>query len=193
MSEPHNQFAAPWGTWVRVATVAATVLLLGIAILEAAVLPRGLLGGWPWLVGVAAPLSILAGSALFVVRGYALADGTLLVRRLLWSTRVPLDGLRAAWPSPEVMAGAIRLFGNGGLFSITGLFRSSALGRFRAYAMDPKRGVVLELPARKVVVTPDSPQRFLQELRRLAPAAAIADAEPAPGAPPIGAEAIHPR
>jgi hypothetical protein len=182
MTTPPTTFAAPWGTAVRATSWLASAFLLGIALLEALVLPRDLLGGWPWAVGVGVPLLILAVSALFVVRGYELAPGELRVRRLLWDTVVPLDALVRAWAAPDAMAGSLRLFGNGGLFSLTGLFRNRSLGNFRAFAMDPRRAVVLDMGSRKVVVTPGSPEELLRQLRLVSPAAAVL------GAPPPGRE-----
>src|SRR6185436_1056036 len=143
----------------------ATVFLLGMAAFQGTILPRGLLGGWPWFMATGLPVLIVVLSALFVVRRYTIDGGVLRIRRLLWDTVVPLDSLRRAWSSPEAMRGSLRLFGNGGLFSITGLFRNRPLGYYRAFAMDPKLSVVLDFPDRKVVITPESPERFLEQLR----------------------------
>jgi len=172
------EFEAPWGTLLRVASIAATLLLAGVALLEAAVLPRELLGGWPWRAAVALPLALLAGAALFTVRGYVLEGGELQVVRLGWRTRLPLDGLTAAWADPEAMRKSLRLFGNGGLYSLTGLYRNARLGTYRAWATDPKRAVVVELARRKLVVTPDSPERFLEALRTLHPGVRLAESAP---------------
>jgi hypothetical protein len=154
-------------------TVGSTVLLVAISALQAAVLPRHLLGGWPWLIGTALPLLVPLVSALFVIRGYTVEPAMLRVQRLLWHTDVPLDGLQTAWASPEAMSGSLRIFGNGGLYSLSGHFRNSRLGKFRAFAMDPQNAVVLEFPDRKVVVTPESPQEFLRQLGLVCPAARI--------------------
>jgi hypothetical protein len=149
--------------------VGATVLLGGISALQAFVVPRDLLGGWPWLLGTALPATILVVSALFVVRGYTIDPAAVRVQRLLWETAIPLESLQRAWASPDAMSGSFRLFGNGGLFSVTGLFRNRRLGKYRAFAMDPKRAVVLEFSTRKVVVTPDSPEQFLSQLQLVCP------------------------
>ncbi|MBI4914486.1 MAG: hypothetical protein HY825_01440 [Acidobacteria bacterium] len=115
------------------------------------------------------PPLIALVAALFVVVAYDV-DGTELgVQRLLWSTRIPLTGIAAAWHDPNAMKCSLRLFGNGGLYSITGLFRSKALGSYRAYVTDPGRAVVLRLPDRTVVVSPDDPGAFLEGLRAVFP------------------------
>src|SRR5688572_4245788 len=130
MSNPTSAFRAPWGQPLKLVSLFATVLLVGISTLEAFVLPRQLLGGWPWLVGTFMPLLILVASLLFVVRGYSLSPGLLHVQRLLWSTKIPLESLRSAWASPDATSGSLRLLGNGGLYSSTGIFRNSRLGTY---------------------------------------------------------------
>jgi hypothetical protein len=165
MDGPSASFRAPWGASVKVLSICAAVFLLGMSAFQSSVLPRDLLGGWPWLLATGMPLLIVVACALFVVRGYAIDGSTLRVRRLLWSSIVPLDSLRGAWSSPDAMRGSLRLFGNGGLFSISGLFRNRDLGSYRAFAMDPRLAVVLDFPDRKVVITPETPERFLAQLR----------------------------
>jgi hypothetical protein len=109
-------------------------------------------------------LLLIGGTALFTIRGYRLEGRQLLVDRLLWSTRVPLDGLDAAEIVPDAMRRSVRLFGNGGLFAFAGWFRNRRLGTYRAFATDPSRSVVLRFPNRRVVVTPDDPQGFAEAL-----------------------------
>jgi hypothetical protein len=163
---------------VRAVTLGCVLLLGGIAALEAAFLPQDLLGGWPWALGVGLPLAILLLAALFAIRGYVVEPGSLRVRRLLWDTVVPLDGLRRAWAAPDAMSGSWRLFGNGGLFVLAGLYRNRRLGTYRVLATDPRRAVVLEFDRRPLVVTPEAPAAFLAQLARCAPWASIA---PSPG------------
>ena len=119
--------------------------------------------GLAQLVTISAPLLILFGSALFVVRGYTLQERTLLIKRLLWSSRLNLSTLISVTHDPEVFEGALRAFGNGGLFSFCGLYRSSKLGFFHVYGTDPKRAVVLRFPNKTVVITPDLPEQFIDE------------------------------
>ena len=68
---------------------------------EGTILPRYLLGGWPWLVATGLPVLIVALSGLFVVRGYTLDGSTLRIRRLLWDTAVSLESLQRAGPHPR--------------------------------------------------------------------------------------------
>jgi hypothetical protein len=156
---------APWSRLLIVLSVLSCALLAGLPVAFLVAIPhpklRGALGG----IILAANLLTLGVAALFVIRGYVLEGGELRVRRLLWDTRVPLATLRSAYVDPEAMKASLRLFGNGGLFSISGLFRNRALGNYRAWATDPALAVVLRLDGRTVVVTPESPAVFLAELR----------------------------
>jgi hypothetical protein len=69
------------------------------------------------------------------------------------------DGLR----------GSLRLFGNGGLFSISGWFWNRRLGRFRAYATDQDRAVLLRYQnGDQIVVTPHDVQHFIVRVKTLA-------------------------
>jgi len=124
------------------------------------------------------PLAILAGGLLFVVRGYAFEDGGLVVERLLWQTPIGLGGLERAWHDPKAMCRSIRLFGNGGLFAVTGIFRNARLGNYRAFVTDPKKAVVLRFASRTVVISPADPRALLDHLRTVSPATAV-------GEPPV--------
>jgi hypothetical protein len=168
--------AAPWPVSLKVVSALATVALLGAA---------GALF-WAPPPGTAAPNAaafgrlvfllpavILLVALLFLVRGYQLDTTGLYVERLLWRTSVGLGGLSRAWHDPSAMRRSLRLFGNGGLFSITGIFRNGTLGRYRAFVTDPKRAVVLRYESRVVVVSPADPDGLLGFLKVVAPATVV--------------------
>jgi hypothetical protein len=104
-----------------------------------------------------------------MVRGYSLTENHIEVHRLGWSSVLPLAGLAAVTGEPEGMRGSVRLFGNGGLFGISGWFWNRRIGRFRAYATDPSRMVLLRYrDGRQVAVTPHDVQHFIVRVRTLA-------------------------
>ena len=103
----------------------------------------------------------LAGSAVFMVRGYVVTGTSLLIRRLGWERRLDLSGLTSATVDPDALHRSMRLFGNDGFFAFTGMFRNKKLGVYRAFATDPKRAVVLNFSGKTVVVTPDDPHKFV--------------------------------
>lgn len=161
-----RRFAAPWGTSVKVVSAGVTALLLGVLVLTLQSVPVGHPVARAIAIGV--PLLILGGTGLFVVRGYWITDRVLNIRRLLWTTRIPLAGMESVTLDPAAMNGSLRLAGNGGLFAFTGLFRNKTLGSYRAFVTDPKRCVVIRLPRRPVVVSPDQPAEFASDLKRAA-------------------------
>jgi hypothetical protein len=151
--------------------VLATAVLAGAWLTVAAVISGG--GRIPFPGPFGASLALLLpplvafGAALFVVRGYEVGAGELRVERLLWATRVDLSGLLRAVSDPSAMRGSLRIFGNGGLYAVTGLFQNGTLGRYRAFVTDQKRAVVLFLPERTIVLSPEDPGAFLEQLRVL--------------------------
>jgi len=158
-----NTFKAPWGKslcWMS---------SFSVAILALAVVPAVVLGRTEWArLMVLLPLLLLPGAALFVIRHYTIEPNALAIQRLLWTTRLPLSGLQSAEAVPGVMRGSLRLFGNGGMFSITGLYRNRALGNYRAFVTDQTKTVVLRFPKRTVAVSPENPERFVAEISQFA-------------------------
>ena len=63
----------------------------------------------------------------------------------------------------------VRLWGNGGLFSATGLFWSRDYGVFRAYVTTGGDGKMLmvETASLKIIISPAQPARFIQGWERL--------------------------
>ena len=160
--------AAPWSNSLKATSLAGSAILIAVGYAIATAIPHGTRApyaeGFGALIAWVPPLVGLL-ALLFVVRGYELAPGELRVKRLLWSTCVPLAGLREVSADPEAMTGSLRLFGNGGLFSFTGLFQSRTLGRYRAFVTDPKCAVVLVLERRLVVISPEDPEGFVAAAR----------------------------
>ena len=164
--------AAPWPKKLKFMSAAATLLLVAVGCAAYVALPRQ--AGLTPLFNLAIALTfpgILVVSLSFVVRGYALDGNDLVIQRLFWRTRIPLVGLPSVSVAPGICKGSIRLMGNGGLFAFTGLYRNKALGRYRLFATDLSRPVVILLQGRTVVVTPAAPDHFAEQLRRLFPQA----------------------
>lgn len=170
-----SQFqVAPWCTLLKVFSLLCTLVLLGVGLgLYLAIPPVARL---PW-VGSVGLFVLVAGivtalaATLFVVRGYEIDGSDLRVQRLLWTTSLSLGNLRSVWQDSAAMKGSLRLFGNGGLFSITGLYWSKSLRRYRAFVTDPAKAVVLELEDRVLVVSPADPAAFVEQLRHRFPRA----------------------
>ncbi len=154
-------YPAPWGKPLIVISALATVLCLGLTVFEWSTVTRPPLGLSAFWLGCL-PLVLVLSCALFTIRGYGLTPDTLVIRRLFWSTRVPLAELESAEFLPGAMRGSIRTFGNGGFFSVTGLYWSRLLGSYRAFVTDLQRTVVLRFPGRTLVLSPESPEEFVR-------------------------------
>ena len=156
-----KHYQAPWGRSLVIVSALATALCLGLTLFEWSTIPRPPLGIPAFWLGLL-PLALVIGCALFTIRGYALTPDTLLIHRLLWSTRVSLAELLSAEYLPGAMRGSIRTCGNGGFFSVTGLYWSRLLGSYRAFVTDLQRTVVLRFPGRTLVLSPESPEEFVR-------------------------------
>lgn len=160
MTEP-NHFEAPWSTSLKFLTaIGVTVLAIASgAIAVLLPLPAGVR-----LLIAAALLSILPGCGFFAVRGYVIEPDSLRVLRPCWTTSISLRHLVDAEAQRLPKGFMVRLCGNGGLFAFTGWFWSRALGSFRLFGTDLSRTVILRFDRSIVVVTPDRPVEFVQQL-----------------------------
>lgn len=160
-----RSYQAPWSRLVRTSTC-ATLVLLG------AIVATGLFFGsrhlriWN-LAMIGGPALLILATLPFMVRGYTLTSRALLIHRLGFDTTLPLDDLRAVRGVTDDIRGSLRLWGNGGLFAITGWFWNRKLGRYRMFATDLSRAVLLEFARRRVLVSPHDPQAFIVHARKL--------------------------
>ncbi len=149
--------SAPRSLLLKGVSFGASVFLTGVsaALLLTAQSPLGL---------SLLPVGVVAVCVLFVIRGYSVVPGALEIHRLLWTTRIPLDGLKELRSEPGAMRGSLRLCGNAGLFSFTGWFWNQPLGIYRAFVTDTHRTVVLRLAKRTLVVSPADPEAFVRDV-----------------------------
>lgn len=155
-----THFSAPWSRGVKAITFVVIGLVVVFSFLP--LLPRT---GAPVLIVLAVLWGALLCSLFLSVNGFSVRNGQLLVHRLGWATKFDLAQLSGFEANPHATMGSIRLFGNGGFLCFIGLYRNAVIGRYRAYVTDPARSVVLELGDRKIVVSPDDPQAFVEALR----------------------------
>jgi hypothetical protein len=165
MIEVLAEFRAPWGRALRTLSAVSVGILLLVMALGLLTGPRHLLLWRIAMVGI--PSIVGLGALPFIIRGYALTSRTIEVRRPFWTTTLPLAKLQRASCEADVLRGSLRLFGNGGLFSFTGLFWNRRLGRYRAFVTDPSRAVVLRYRDRTVVLSPHDPQAFVLRVSKL--------------------------
>jgi hypothetical protein len=165
-----RRFNASWDRQLLLTTVALLLVILFTAIAGTSTALRA------GMRGVAFAVAAFAGGAAIGAWGLApraIGGGALRIVRNGWiRTTIRLVDVRSAGEvGPEVLQGALRLVGVGGLFGSYGLFRSPALGPLR---LDATRstGLVLVRTARTAhVLTPDRPEEFVEALLAAAPSA----------------------
>ena len=158
-----QSFSAPWGTGVKLVTLFIFAVLGLSFFLIAQRIDE--FGSVAFLILIG-ELMLLLGGIAFTTSGYIIDGATLEVRRLFWSTRIDLADLQSAEHDPAALKRSLRLFGNGGFFGVSGLFRNKTLGRYRAWITDPSRAVVLRFPDRVVVISPEPPGEFVTAVER---------------------------
>lgn len=152
---PKTSYKAPWSKSLMGISWGFTILILGLVVFASRQKINPV---------IAIPVGILLVAAPFTIRGYRITADALLVHRLFWDTTLPLAELQAAEFNPTAMKRSIRTGGNGGLFSFSGYFSNKALGEYRALVTNPALSVVLQFPAKTIVVSPESPETFVQTI-----------------------------
>ncbi len=159
--------AAFWPTSLKTVSFLGAALLIGVGVAAVKAIPHGTHVPYAEAFGTVVafiPPAIALVALLFVVVGYELEPQELRIRRLLWSTQISLTGLQRVYADPELMKCSLRIFGNGGLFAITGLYQNRSLGRYRAFVTNPEQAVALFLPERIIVISPLDPEAFVHDV-----------------------------
>ncbi len=159
-------YSAPWGLKIRLVTGIVAGLGTGIAVVLPLFMKKEQASTAALFFPAIIVLTILAGTGLFVVRGFELSGGHLFVQRSFWKTDIDLAGLESATADPTACKGAFKTLGNGGVFAMSGRFYSRKLRSFRAFVTDPKNSVILKFAKRTIVVSPENPKSFSGELNR---------------------------
>lgn len=156
MKNSEQEFKAPWGRLLTGMSFGVIVLFVGITFLGMSE------GGAVFFL----PLLILLLALPFMVRSYVISDGWLIIKRLGWNNRFRLADLKSVEIDPLAMRRSIRLCGNGGMFSFTGLYRNKKLGNYRCFVNDWNRTVVLRFSKRTIVLSPADPTEFVTAIKQ---------------------------
>jgi transcriptional regulator with XRE-family HTH domain len=98
----------------------------------------------------------------WIVRSYVVRNGKLLVNHPGWAHHYDLTKLTGISPCPQAGMGAARVFS---FTNFSSLSYSRQMGYFRSFVMDTDRAVLLEFGKKKIVVSPDDPQAFIDSIR----------------------------
>lgn len=157
-------FTAPWDTTLKVLTSLTLILLLGVLIL--------LIGGFFYGLRPLIAFGFSGMDILFILlcylyapKGFYLSDSHLVIERRISPIRIEIRKIKRVSRLPQwEVSHAARTFGVRGFFGYYGIFRNERLGRFRMYATDRGKGVLIEAD-RKYLITPDRPEHFIRLLR----------------------------
>jgi hypothetical protein len=105
-------------------------------------------------------------------RAVALEGGEIRILRRAWrAAAYPIQEVsEVAVLPPRWLLGAVRTFGNGGLFGYYGWFWKKG-GAFRLFATRRDRLVEIVVGGKRVVVSPDEPRRLAEAILASAPRA----------------------
>jgi hypothetical protein len=157
-SSPGGSFSVSYDSTTRFISAVVCVVLIGIALTTRSV-----------VVGCLSAL-VIALSYAYSPRSYGISQGAVVVRRLIGSVRIPLDGIRDVRAAgPEDLQGCIRVFGNGGLFGYYGVYRTSKLGTCSWYVTNRGNAVVLITDTKTTVFSPDDVNDFVVTIQSVAP------------------------
>ena len=160
--EPDRFFPATYDSTTKI----VSALIFVVLALVAAVV-QNLIVSW----GAALVLILAYG---YSPRGYFCSRRSIVVKRLLRNVQFPLEGVREVRrATQEDFRGAIRLWGDGGLFGYYGLFRTSTLGKCTWYVTNRSHAVVAITETRTALFSPDDVEGFVALAGATAPAAGV--------------------
>jgi hypothetical protein len=149
-----TQASAPMSPAIRFTT--GIVLVMTAVFFIAALQVRVLL----W--GASAVAAVVLCCYLYAPVAYELTGDQLTVR-LRWGEKVfaGVTGCTTLTARPPM---GLRLWGNGGLFAATGIFWNKAYGVYRAYVTSARYQdyVLVDTQIRKVLISPENPEEFVQ-------------------------------
>src|SRR5512133_803997 len=168
------RYAAPWNRSLRVSTGAllAVLAFAGVVVLVVTRALGGVVAGVLGAFAVALMAIVAVAGWALAPTGYTVEGGTLRIERRLRPISIPLAGATAVARAAEPwVLGAARMGGSSGSFGHYGSSWNPGLRSFRLYATRTHDLVLLEFPDDRVVVSPDAPERFLDDVLAAAPAA----------------------
>lgn len=161
---------APWDKRLKVLTAVVVTAILGVGAMTLWTASRAAAAGAsvvPVLVSAAVCGCIIAVSALYAPRGYALDATALRVQRRAGELEIPLASITAVRRADrEELRGSIRTFGVGGLFGYFGRFYNSRLGGYRMYATRSSDYVLVTTNKGPVLLTPAEPDRMVAAIEQ---------------------------
>ncbi len=156
-----TQGAAPMSPAIKIVTGLVLGMLVGLLLFA--------VNSRPMLVGVALLAAVIFFCYLQAPVAYELEGDQLTVR--LRSGQKVFPGVTGCSTLTARPPRGLRLFGNGGLFGVTGIFWNKPYGVFRAYLTSARYQdyVLVDTINKKVLISPENPAAFVRAWAALAP------------------------
>ncbi len=158
-------YKASLDTTSKVVTTLISALFIVIITVQVVLFVQS--GNWTFLATSVLLLGIYVVSYLYRPVCYEVGNGNIIVHRPGSDVTIPYDDVKViSLIAGQQLKGSIRTFGAGGLFGYFGQFMNKELGCMTWYATKRGRKVVLiELQNnKKIVLTPDEPEQFVQQI-----------------------------
>lgn len=160
-----TRFSAPWGRLLKIVSTLSTALVCGVFWLAAPTssINESLLFQ---LFLISIPFFLLGSAALFIILRYEISPENIEIVRVVGRVKYPLASIESVEFQPKVTEMSLRTFGNGGMYSISGFFRNTHLGSYRAYVTNSANCVVLRRKqAGPIVISPGEPIEFVEQVK----------------------------
>ena len=147
----------------KVTTIAITILFAAIIIGQIFLIKNE--GKAVPLITTFTLLVIYFGTFSFRPINYRLTDDELIIHRPLSDIKINRNEIKSVEQlDKEKLAWAWRIFGVGGLFGYWGKFTNSKMGSMTWYSTRQNKAVLINtIYDKKIVITPDEPERFIAE------------------------------
>lgn len=110
-------------------------------------------------------LGLLLSTYFWHPKSYEVTEGGIVIKRPIGSKLIGFSRIKQVNRVKNDDLGFVfRLFGNGGLFGFTGLFKSRFYGDLTFYATQQRNYVIVETDLKKYVLTPDEPLKFVKSV-----------------------------
>ncbi len=158
-----NSFSLSWDGLIKGMTASVSLLLVMLTVVFALVLGSLILAVGIMVLFACALLMPL----LWAPQGYTVKGNLVTVKRRIGEAEISVAKTPERW---RWTWWGMRLFGSGGLYGYFGHFTFRGIGRVRMYATN-RHSLVLLVDERgnKTLVSPNEPERFIQQLRRSLP------------------------
>lgn len=101
------------------------------------------------------------------IKNYEVTESGIVIHRPIGSKLIGFSNIKHVDNVKNDDLGfLLRLFGNGGLFGFTGLFKSRFYGDLTFYATQKRNYIIVETNLKKYVLTPDEPLEFVKSLEQ---------------------------